>query len=132
MKTEKFKTVNDFTPEEKLSIIARAKEVGNQKTAEEFGTTKWTVRNLRYYSKKPEASADNSTTDKVDKIYTKDSNSSSSSSSINIENALLREKIIVLTEERDKLKAAINMLKRTFANSKYSFRRRILKFYRKL
>lgn len=45
------KQAKDFTDEEKVAIIIKAKQIGDKKAAEEFGTTYWVVKHLRKHYK---------------------------------------------------------------------------------
>ena len=80
----------NLTSEEKEKIVARSKEIGMKKAAEEFGISYYAVRYMRYYEKKHSGKK---------KMVSPE-----------IENIILKEKLSLLTEQRDKLKAAVASL----------------------
>ena len=80
----------NLTPEEKAKIVARSKEIGMKKAAEEFGISYYAVRYMRYYEKKHPGKKKEMPPE--------------------TENIILKEKLSLLTEQRDKLKAAVASL----------------------
>ena len=81
-----------FTAEEKAKIVARSKEIGMKKAAEEFGITQYSLRHMRYYDKKR--------ADMKKDIALP----------LEAENILLKEKLALLKEQADKLMAAVAIL----------------------
>ena len=77
----------NLNAEEKEKIVARAKKVGTRKAAKELGMTYYQVRYLRYYDKKK-----------------------TESMPPEVENIILKEKLLMLTEQRNKLKVAVESL----------------------
>ena len=81
----------NLNAEEKEKIVARAKKVGTRKAAEELGMTYYQVRYLRYYDKKKPV--------KKTELMPAE-----------VENIILKEKLLMLTEQRNKLKVAVESL----------------------
>ena len=110
--TNKDKTSNindDFSTEEKAAILARVKEVGFDKAATEVGTTKSELIYWKYVLKiKP---MDEQIEEQETKPSKKMPKGANDFKNLELENALLREKIQYLTEQINKLRAAIGTLR---------------------
>ena len=121
------KGTKDFTREQKLKIVEYAAKVGINKAAEDYGTTwqavvamqkKLKTESILFHNKldtnKAEDTNAESPTPAVEekKLATKQSvnNSVKEYSPLEIENAILREKIIALTEQVEKLRSAVSHL----------------------
>lgn len=111
--TKEVKQAKDFTDEEKAAIIARSKRIGDSKTAKEFNTTRWVVRNLRYQSDNPKnivAPNDENTKHSVVPPSKNKTVNANDQKKLKMENEILKERITFLAEQVNKLKEAIAML----------------------
>ena len=115
--TKEVKQAKDFTYEEKAAIIAKAKRIGDSKTAKEFNTTRWVVRNLRYQSdngivggRKTVTTNDENKKHSVVTVSKNKTVNANEQKRLKMENEILKERITSLAEQVNKLKEAIAML----------------------
>ena len=110
----------DFTDEEKAVIIAQTMQIGDIKTAQKFGTSRWVVRHLRMYqnvagTKSFAASNDRIHNNKNSVVAIGAQTKSRGDDQFEFkrlsrENEILQKRIITLAEQMNKLKNAISML----------------------
>ncbi len=87
------KKIKGFSPEERLAIIDTSRQIGPTKTAKKFNTSVKVVNYMLYnYAPKQGISV------------------KESSSNLEFENIILKEKIALLTEQANKLRAAVQTL----------------------
>ena len=129
--SSQIKRNKDFTPEEKAFILSRVKEIGFNKAAREAGTTKSTLIYWNYVLKiKPEKTQQSSETvitttvpehhenndngkqlQEVNVYQITNLRKNTDQNALELENAILREKLQSLTKQLEKVRSAIEVLK---------------------
>ena len=116
------KNPEDFTEKEKLFILARVKKLGIKKVAQKTGVSEDIIKEWRKAMKKAPAFApaeDQQPEEPVTKILKQEKNEAVSTSkmkdidaptSLEIENAILKEKISELTKQVERLRSAVKEL----------------------
>ncbi len=114
------KRSRDFTAEEKIKILQRAAEIGLSKAAREAGISRWVLMqwerkalaqnpdiqlNIKH-SKRGRVSKVNQVTETSNKPLGTEK-TEKTNDNLEIENAILREKVAALTEQLEKLRAAV-------------------------